>query len=158
MKRKRRITIRRLLIGVVAVAALLVGFNAFFVHLVREKVYKRTLVFMDDSTIEAVSYLANQQRVVTDDFAPLEKPAPLTKVDAFGPDAWCWSNLFSQYGGHLDATPGSNSPKNRSRTSLYAAGRRQIDIRARSLNPNSRNVRNVSDRRTLPKKGICSRS
>lgn len=91
--------LRRLLV-IIAVAAV-VGYaaNATILHLVNERIYERTLVFVDDTPLDALKQLTPEAPVALDAGAPLEGAQPFARIDPFDENAWCWSNQFSQYGG-----------------------------------------------------------
>ncbi len=83
--------------GVLTVALLVA--NAVVIRMVHAKIYQRTLVFEDDSAVVVrASFAAEREAPADDTFAPLPAPQPFAKRDAFGENAYCWSNQFSQYG------------------------------------------------------------
>ncbi len=81
-----------------ALAIILYAVNRTIIHMVHARVYERNLEFLDDSRGEVTDSFKRQPAAAGDDFAPLDKPRPFEKVNAFDEDAWCWSNQFSQYG------------------------------------------------------------
>lgn len=87
------------LLAVVSIAVIGYVANTAVIYLVREKIYKRTLLFIDDSSMDAMTQLASGAQSSDDqEFVVRSKPQPFIKIDAFDEDAYCWSNQFSQYG------------------------------------------------------------
>ncbi|MAE65186.1 MAG: hypothetical protein CMJ18_13020 [Phycisphaeraceae bacterium] len=90
--------IGRMVIALLALVTLVYAANATMIHLVHREVYQDNLTFVDQTPLDAVMDLGQDDTANDPSFAPLEKARPFAKRDAFGEDAYCWSNQFSQYG------------------------------------------------------------
>lgn len=94
---KRRRT--RWMLGASVMLLILIGGNAVFVRLVRRIVYQRKLTFVDDTPLAVLKQLKSNARAPADESAAaLDEPQPFQRIDAFGEEAYSWSNHFSQYG------------------------------------------------------------